>query len=197
MTRTAAPIAPGAELAFAIPGTTYVVTVVNNSRGATPIWKVCTTVGNGFQVDAYTMTYADEHLARAEARRLCREFHAHLVHGAARPATLDETRNARLAEAAPVVKLAPAAKGTTTKVSDAGLAAMEIAIFTGYVKRGGHEGEAPINVLNARARRDHLELDVEMDGRRKVVKGARITWAGRVAHLRETGADRLDYALSA
>ncbi len=200
MTTTPAPIAPGTTKAFPIPGTSYVVAVVNNSRGPhTPVWKVITTYGNGQQLDAYTMTYDNEDIARHEARRLCHEFHAHLVHGAARPATLDETRNARLdAEAAPTVKLAPAAKGTAVKVTDPGMQALDYAIAAGgFIRRGGHEGEAPLPVLNALAKRGHVELVIELHGRRKVTVGARITRAGRIAHLRANGGHLATYALSA
>lgn len=102
------------------------------------------------------------------------------------------------AEAASVVKLAPPAKGTETKVSDPGLAALSHAITAGgYIHRGGLEGQAPVPVLTALAKRGHVRLDIQMHGRRKYTAGAWITRAGRIAHLRATGGDRLIYDLSA
>lgn len=102
-----------------------------------------------------------------------------------------------IAQAAPVVKLAPPAQSTATKVSDPGVAALEVAIFDGYLPRGGGIGYASVTLLKALAKRGHVALDVQLHGRRKDIKGARITMAGHIAHLRATGADQLDYALSA
>jgi hypothetical protein len=99
---------------------------------------------------------------------------------------------------APTVKLAPPAASTATKVSDPGLLALQRAVCAGgYIARGGHDGEAPVKVLQALAKRGHVDLDVQLHGRRKVVAGARISRAGRIVLLRATGADRLTYALSA
>ncbi len=100
--------------------------------------------------------------------------------------------------AAPAVKLAPPAQSTATKVTDPGLAALDHAIAAGgHIARGGHEGQASVTLLQALAKRRHVDLVVEMHGRRKVITGARITRAGRIAHLRAIGAHKLTYALSA
>ncbi len=82
-TTTKAPIHPGRHVAFRIPNTEIVVTVHNQSRPGATVWRVETTVV-GILNDSYTRPYDDENTARAEARRLCREFAAGL-----RPATLD------------------------------------------------------------------------------------------------------------
>lgn len=96
------------------------------------------------------------------------------------------------------VTLAAPAKGTQTKVTDPGMQALAYAIAAGgYIRRGGHEGEAPVTVLKALAKRGHLDPTVEVHGRRKVIVGGQITRAGRIAHLHVTGADQHVYALSA
>lgn len=95
-TKTPAPIAPGTRLPYRIEGTSYVVTVGNNSRGTTPIWKIVTTAGStGRLVEAYTKTYNCETTARGEARRLCKELYAEAHLGGPRPATLDQAAEAR------------------------------------------------------------------------------------------------------
>lgn len=190
-----APIAPGNRLGFPVPGTGYVVTLVNSSRPGADVWKVVTTVGNGFQVDAYTATFDDEAVARAEARRLCRELHAATHDGGPRPATLDEARNARQAAAqartAADVKLTPAAKGTQTHVSKPGAELLGRMVAAGGSIRRSKDATLP--QLTALARRGFVELD----GQAYRPTGATILRAGRIAHEGATGADQLTYALSA
>lgn len=95
-------------------------------------------------------------------------------------------------EIAPVVKLAPAAKGTVAKVSDPGHTALAIAHLTGRIERGGQPGQADVRLLSSLAKRYLVKLTYE-EGRsdaRKVVTGAEITHAGRVALARLTAEDR-------
>ncbi len=96
------------------------------------------------------------------------------------------------------VKLAPAAKGTATKISDPGLEAIDTALLAGgWIGRGGHEGQAPIGVLQALAKRGRLTLTTRMDGRRKVVTGGTVTRPGLIAWVRGTGRHTATYQLAA
>lgn len=85
--------------------------------------------------------------------------------------------------AKPTVRLFPAAKGTQTKISDS---QRRLLVATarngGYVhrKRDGF-GDATVTQLTALARRGYIDLDVRMDGRRKVIVGGDMTSAGYTA----------------
>lgn len=103
---------------------------------------------------------------------------------------------AELVEANPVpveapVKLAPAAKGTATKVSDPQHTVLAIAALTGTVHQGGQPGQATVAQLRSLARRGYMELIHEI-GRtdlRQVVTGGHITHAGRTRLAELTAAD--------
>lgn len=107
---------------------------------------------------------------------------------------------------APVVKLAPAAKGTQTKVTDPGHTVLAIAASStgGLVHRGGQPGQASIKQIDALAKRGYLTRVLDETGRygaRQYVIAGRITRAGiaRLAELTaaDTHAARIDAALAA
>jgi hypothetical protein len=95
------------------------------------------------------------------------------------------------AEPAPV-RLAPAAKGTQTEVTDPQHTALAVASVAGRVERGGKVGQASVRTLTALAKRGLLTLTYEQ-GRpdaRKVVTGGVITSPGRTRLAQLTAADR-------
>ncbi len=144
----------------------------------------------GAEIDALRATFP----TRDEALAAKRNAYRFLAAGG----RIVESADGTVALVAPTVKLAPPAQSTATKVSDPGLLALQHAVYAGgYIARGGHDGEAPVKVLQALAKRGHVDLDVQLHGRRKVIAGARITRAGRIVLLRATGAARLDYSLTA
>lgn len=85
--------------------------------------------------------------------------------------------------AKPTIRLFSAAKGTQTKISDSQRRLLVAAARNGgYVhrKRDGF-GDATVTQLTALARRGYIDLDVRMDGRRKVIVGGDMTSAGYTA----------------
>lgn len=176
MTNRAAAPAPGTRRR--VQAGAYVITVNAHPSGAFSV-----------HIEDAATGAEHDHLRRSwptweQARAMARNAYRHFIRGGSVDLPAE-------------VKLAPAAKGTATKVTDPGLVALEVAIFDGYLRRGGGIGRASVTLLKALAKRGHVDLVVEMQGRRKVIVGARITRAGRIAHLRATGADRLTYVLSA
>jgi hypothetical protein len=114
-----------------------------------------------------------------------RDAAAHLAHLREVHASVEETPAAvaqRTADtrdqAAVTVRLTPPAKGTATKVTDPqqSILAAAAAHPAGYVRRGAGCG---IKQLHALARRGYLELVVELDRARKVIRGGTITNLGR------------------
>lgn len=111
--------------------------------------------------------------------------------------------NALVAEHAPVrvetaaVRLAPAAKGTATKVTDPQHTALVVAEMTGRVERGGKTGQVSVRVLTALAKRGYLDLvyQVRTDARKVPIAG-RITGPGRIrlAELTATDRETAEYA---
>jgi hypothetical protein len=91
----------------------------------------------------------------------------------------------------PAVRLAPVAKGTTTKVTDPQHTALVVAEMTGRVERGGKTGQVSVRVLTALAKRGYLELvyQVRTDARKVPIAG-RITGPGRIRLAELTAADR-------
>lgn len=77
------------------------------------------------------------------------------------------------------VRLAPPARGTHLAMTTTQAAAI-VTATDGYVRRGqaGVPGTATTATLTSMARRGWVILDVELQGRRKVVVGARVTPAG-------------------
>lgn len=77
------------------------------------------------------------------------------------------------------VRLAPPARGTHLTMTPAQARAI-VTAKDGYVRRGpaGEDGTAKTPMLTAMAKRGWVILDVELDGRRKVVVGATVTPAG-------------------
>lgn len=152
--------------------------------------------GDHFDTEA---SFASEVEARAYARRLVlglREV-AHLtVHtlapapqpvadatipAADRPGRAFDDLVATHTPTRPVqpVRLAPPARGTHLAMT--GPQARAIATATdGYIQQGpaGEDGTATTSTLTAMARRGWVILDVELDGRRKIVVGATVTPAG-------------------
>ncbi len=180
----------GYELTLAaVPGG-FVVSVATAGTGGLPV--------GGAEIPALRTFHTDRDAALQAKRNAYRFFFA----GGRIETRADGTVELIPAAAVPApraeVKLAPAAKSTQTKVSDPGLQALDYAIAAGgYIRRGGHEGEASVTLLKSLAKRGHVALDVQLHGRRKVVAGATVTRAGRIAHLRANGGHLLTYALSA
>lgn len=87
-------------------------------------------------------------------------------------------------------KLAPAAKGTQTQVSDPGHTALAVAELNGFIARGGQPGQASVTLINSLAKRGYLKRTTEMQGLRQVVTGATITHAGRIRLGQLTAEDR-------
>ncbi len=167
----------------------YLLTI-NAHPGGVHSLHVTPTVLGAAEIDALRCTFP----SRAEALAAKRNAWRFLASGGRIVLNADGT----VSLVTPTVKLAPPAASTATKVSDPGLLALMYAVCDGgYIRRGGHEGEASVKVLGALAKRGHVDLDVRLHGRRKWIAGARITRNGRIALLRETGADQLDYVLSA
>lgn len=94
--------------------------------------------------------------------------------------------------APPVQRLAPAAKGTATKVSDPQHTALVVAAMVGRVERGGQVGQASVKTLAALARRGYLALTYETGRRdaRKVVTGGVLTGPGRIRLGQLTSTER-------
>ncbi|GAA2347446.1 hypothetical protein [Dactylosporangium salmoneum] len=108
------------------------------------------------------------------------------------PAPVEPAPAAEVIPAAPVVRLAAAAKGTATKVTDPQHTALVIALMNGRVERGGKEGQFNVRVLTALAKRGYLDLTYQAGRRdaRKVVTGGTITPAGRTRLDQLTAAER-------
>lgn len=85
--------------------------------------------------------------------------------------------------AKPTIRLFSAAKGTQTKISESQKRILTAAVRSGgYIRRKRDScGEATVTQLTALARRGYIDLDVRMDGRRKIVVGGDITPAGYTA----------------
>ncbi len=151
----------------------------------------------GKEIDGLRTTWPTFEQAIASMRNAYRHFATGgtIAPGACGGVTLVRPKT----EVAPTeVKLAPAAKGTATKITDAGVRVLDDALHQGgHIKRGGHDGEATEPQLKALAKRGLLTLDIQLHGRRKYTAGGTITRAGRVAHLRATGGHLLTYQLAA
>lgn len=194
-----------AKLRF-IPETGQPVTVVVNGTEVTAKW----TNGAGWTVmarrDGYTIhanTQPDERIAVDLFNQLVEQYEnetAEVTTEVEQPAPV----------AAPIempapVKLAPAAKGTQTKVSDPGHTVLALAdsATDGIVRRGGKPGEATVKQIDALAKRGYLTRILDETGRygaRQYVIGGQITAKGmaKLAELTkaETEAARLAAAIA-
>jgi hypothetical protein len=130
-------------------------------------------------------------MARRDGDLIASQLHTFETEALAAIGNLIAEHTPARAESTPV-RLAPAAKGTATKVSDPQHTALAVAAFCGSVQRGGHEGQASVKTLTAMARRGYLQLTYQTGRRdaRKVVTGGTITGPGRTRLAELTAADR-------
>lgn len=176
------------------PAGSFILTLVPQPHGYSVHVEHAST---GIQIPALTTTWPTFDEAIACMRNAYRHFATGgtVTDGACGGVVLVRPRTEVPAD---TVILAPAAKGTTTKVTDPGLHALDTALLAGgWIGRGGHEGQAPEPVLKALAKRGHLELTIRMDGRRKVTTGGTITRAGRIAWVRANNLHTIAYTLAA
>lgn len=178
----AKPLAIGETLAYQTGS--YVIRL---QRVTADCWNVTTERG-GFRIDALARTFATEDKARGLAHDIATMLRdgatVEQVVAAIQPAAdVIAAAEQLLRQAAiPGPRLAPAAKGTTQRVSDPQhlVLAYADAAPDGMVARGRIEdGRAPITTINAMARRGWLDRIDRMDGRRRITVGGRITAKGR------------------
>lgn len=82
--------------------------------------------------------------------------------------------------AKPTIRLFSAAKGTQIKISESQRRLLTAAVRSGgYIRRKRDScGEATVTQLTALARRGYIDLDIVVNGRRKIIVGGEITSAG-------------------
>jgi hypothetical protein len=160
-----------------------------------------TTIAKHIPAEGYTATAGDVEIramyvngagykvmARKDGALIASQLHTFETDALAAIAKLVAEYTQAQAEPAPV-KLAPAAKGTQTKVTDPQHTALALASVTGHIERGGKPGQAPVTVLKALAKRGYLTLTYSPTSR-FTVTGADITSPGRVRLAELTAADR-------